>query len=194
MDSRELTLSFRTHLETPDIDIFIDAAWSSQNENYRGDLRKALLNKIRELGDRVTPDQSILDLHHLPKSLQFKISVSHCHTQGGFVLARKPASIGWDIEEASRVKEKVIHRVIEHSKSDAPPSNGALWTAVEASFKAFSPLENLTHFTQIRVSNWETLTPNVHRFSSYFTENESGYRGRGLVVSFQDLVYSFTGI
>ncbi len=192
MMTSDLQTQFQTYFKDPSLLLHLNTSWSSQNETYRADLRAAVLLDLRQLGDHETLESDILNLDSPPKSLSYKISISHCPSLGGFALSKKYASIGWDIENSSRVSKAIITRIAKDA--EPPPFGAALWVAQESSFKAMSPLVDLSHFTQIRIEDWAAVAQNAHRFSAKYVTNSEQCFGEGLVVSSQDLVYAFTGI
>ncbi len=178
----------RKLLSDPSLNIYLSKDWSSQNENYRSLVRKAVFSKLIELKDTAI-EADVLDLSRPPKGQFLNISISHCPGEGGFAISKK--NLGWDVEQISRVKDEVVHRIMKSSMSEKPPFAAAMWSAQEASFKAFSPLLKLTHFTEIFVSNWEPISPNIYRFNAKASsKDQSPLNGLGLVFSFSNHVYA----
>jgi phosphopantetheinyl transferase (holo-ACP synthase) len=135
-------------------------SWGSENPNYRTEIRKGILEYLKLHHPEQVAD-SIWDLDAPPILKSMFVSISHCNGMGGFVLCSK--SIGFDIEEKSRISEKIIERVSTPEELSSCPDFGLLWPAKEAIFKNSTEFYTISH---IQVSNWQLSQNGIYNFTS----------------------------
>jgi hypothetical protein len=149
--------------------------WGSEHLNYRTEIRKGILEYLK----LNHPDQvadSVWDLDAPPVFDSLFVSISHCLGMGGFVLSSK--SLGFDIEDKTRITQKIIDRVSTEDELKACPEFELLWPAKEAIFKCSTEFYTITH---IQVVNWAPSQNETHAFSSLsasgwaFTDSKHSY-------------------
>ena len=148
------TLIERLTQALPSLRLVLRPEFGSSHPGYRQNLRQELALLTGEPGS--------LDLASPPTLAHGFVSISHCPSLGGFVLA--PERVGLDIEVTSRVEQKIATRI--HHPDDEPiafPS--ALWTAKEATYKALGPRQPAV-FTEIAIQSWRFLKPDHLTFTS----------------------------
>lgn len=142
----------------------IKEEWGSHNTHHRMEIRKALLEYLkRDHPDEV--EDSIWDLESPPVLKTLKVSISHCHGLGGFVVCSQP--VGLDIEVKSRITPKVLERISSKSERKICPHPELLWTAKEAVFKCNS---QYVMITQINIDNWAPAHNETFHFTSLGVE------------------------
>lgn len=162
--------------------ICLSENWGAQNPQYRHHLRQAILDELRNNGDRQTAESQILTLEQLPQSEVFSISISHSQDLGGFILSKKAKSLGLDIEPLGRVKQKIVNRISRENNSSAEaPTATHQWVAQEASFKAFSRLFPVRILSEIAVSKWDLGSYYDDLNQAHFISNFNGAKTAGTV-------------
>lgn len=148
----------------------VRSEWGSQNTNHRMLIRKGLLEYLKRDHPAEIED-SIWDLESPPVLKSLKVSISHCHGLGGFVVCSR--SIGFDVEEKSRLTPKLVERISNPAEMKLAPHHELLWTAKEAVFKcstqyvmitqinidAWAPINDLYHFNTLDAEGWALLGP-----------------------------------
>ncbi|RZA11467.1 MAG: 4'-phosphopantetheinyl transferase superfamily protein, partial [Proteobacteria bacterium] len=133
------------------LDLDVREEWSARHSDSREKIRAALSARWSE---------DLSDLSAPPRSLKSAISISHCRLVGGFALAPSEWALGFDVEEAARVRESVMERVTTSQERAEAPSLGALWAAKEAGFKALS--SQISLISEISVGGWRPrLVPSL---------------------------------
>ena len=104
---------------------------------------------------------------HLP---DVAISLSHCPSLGGFIFsAAKNFSLGFDVEEASRV-DRAVEYLARVEEIGSSPSRALLWVAKEAAFKAVAPVAGRRHLLgDILISRWKKKEEGGYGFR-FFTK------------------------
>lgn len=174
----------------PELQFKIDEAWGSNRKDNRLALRKALSLKLNE---------DLTELSRPPLPISGSASVSHCPSIGGFVFVPKPWSAGFDIEEKSRISEKVVSRIASPEETTTAPNRHCLWVAKEATFKSLMNKNQPRVLSEIMITGWtsENLSslPSQHllnawTYSAMLKRVNSSISGIGLAVSFRDNVLS----
>ena len=162
----------------------------------------------------------------MPPQLPFvSVSISHCAFMGGFVTCRsdfldtplpilksastnKRASIGFDLEELRRAKEKTVLRVSNQTELNHAPSPSALWSAKEAAYKSIGSLQNNIYIKHISIFDWQCVPPirdtqaqpNINKkpekeekelpkiYDYKFTIKEKNIKGKGIICQFKSMV------
>jgi 4'-phosphopantetheinyl transferase superfamily len=140
--------------------IDIKKDWGSENLDYRTEIRKGILEYLKTHH----PDQvskSIWDLEAPPVLPSLFVSISHCVGMGGFVLSSK--SLGFDIEDKTRITQKIIDRVSSEEELKTCPQFELLWPAKEAIFKCSTEFYTIAH---IQIQHWEKSQYETFSFKS----------------------------
>ena len=83
------------------------------------------------------------------------ISIAHCPIMGGFIFSfNKDLLIGFDIEIAERIHDKLIRRVANTEEIKQAPDKALLWTAKEASFKCLNLKTGSFAFRHCQIFDW----------------------------------------
>ena len=176
-----------------ELSLVVSDKFSSQEKNYR----LAIRNRIFELHSSELSSEDLFSLQNLnaPPRLKEKfVSISHCQSLGGFVLSSQ--SVGFDIEEISRIKSDIIQRVSNEMEIKSVPQLFYMWPAKESAFKALSlhqPLINQSKpvaISDIHIQNWKEIKSNFGSFFSFdafHSQNLSLKQGHGYI--FHDLAH-----
>lgn len=133
--------------------------WGSENPNYRTEIRKGILEYLKAHH----PDQvanSVWDLEAPPMLKSLFVSISHTEGMGGFTLCSK--TVGLDIENTSRITQKIIDRVSTEDELKACPKFELLWPAKEAVFKSTTEFYTISH---IHLVNWSKSQNDTYAFN-----------------------------
>lgn len=134
--------------------------WGSENSNYRTEIRKGILDYLKQHH----PDQvaeSIWDLNSPPVLKALFVSISHCLGMGGFAVCSK--SLGFDIEDTTRITQKIVDRVSSEDELTACPEFELLWPAKEAVFKCSTEFYTISH---IHLIDWTPSQYETYAFKS----------------------------
>lgn len=147
----------------PEKEIFhvdIRSEWGSENLDHRKEIRNGILEYLK-LNHPAEVADSIWDLNSPPVLKSFFVSISHCNGSGGFVLASVP--LGFDIEETSRIDQRIIDRVSTEEELKVCPEFALLWPAKESVFKCSTEFYTITH---IQILTWEKSQDDTYTFKS----------------------------
>lgn len=174
----------------PELELVISDSWKSdKSQQTRQLLRDSLAEKLKSLAPTVDAT-SVRDLSHLPQHSNFSISISHCRAAGGFALIPKPHSIGFDFEEAERVKATVAERV-GNTKDAKPPTPAHLWAAKEALFKCLNIGQQPEVIASLAVHSWTEVSPQIFTFRAARVDSLPDPKGYGVAFKSDQLIYSF---
>ena len=134
--------------------------WGSEHANYRAEIRKGILEYLK-LNYPNEISQSVWDLDSPPVLPSMFVSISHCLGMGGFVISSK--SLGFDIEDKTRITQKIIDRVSTEEELKACPNFELLWPAKEAIFKCSTEFYTITH---IQILSWHPTQNDTFEFKS----------------------------
>ncbi len=130
-----------------DFQINLKPEFSSSHPAYRGFINNSLMKDFDFLpAERVTEG----------------VSISHCRDIGGYVWCQPSVPIGFDIEEASRIRHDVIERI--SSNDEHYPNDVLQWVAKEASFKAANIKFPIRVLSDVVVDGWQSLADDGHSF------------------------------
>ncbi len=119
------------------------------------------------------------------------ISMAHCSVMGGFVFSfDKSRSIGFDMELAERVNDKVIGRIATQEEREQAPDRAFLWTAKEASFKCLKWDKGVILPGQCRIFDWTEFGDEAWLFSF----SSSKIRGRGGAFQMAGLAFAYAQV
>lgn len=155
---KALILSKLKSDETFHVDI--RSTWGSENPNYRAEIRKGILEYLK-LNHPNEITQSVWDLDSPPVLPSMFVSISHTNGMGGFVLSSK--SLGFDIEDKSRITQKIIDRVSTEEELKSCPNFELLWPAKEAIFKCSTEFYTISH---IQITQWLPAQNETFEFKS----------------------------
>ena len=177
MNASEKILNLASTTFKPEEVFHVDirSEWGSENPNFRTEIRKGILDYLKIHH----PDQvadSLWDLNAPPVLKSLFVSISHCQGMGGFVLSSK--SLGFDIEDTSRITQKIIDRVSSEEELKACPQFELLWPAKEATFKCSTEFYTISH---IQILSWGKSQNDTYTFTSLtvngwaFSESHHSY-------------------
>ena len=144
-----------------DLHVFISEDFASAKDDYREKLRKHIIEK---LGVENLSTHEISELQNLespPRLNDTQISISHCHIAGGFVSSKGDNfSLGFDLEEISRINKAIVERVCSEADVTVVPELTSLWGVKESSFKAVSNRDSapIKTISEINVLTAETVS------------------------------------
>jgi hypothetical protein len=147
IDSRTLAL-IRKVLALPSLEIVIKPEFSA---GHRREIREALIAALK-------PDEietrTLRMLDHVPDPPNASVSISHNPSVGGFAysLGATP-SIGFDLEEISRIHAKAVARISKPEEFVQAPAR--IWVAKEAAFKALKGRPKV--ITSLTTRNWRSV-------------------------------------
>ena len=128
--------SVKKVLQDPSLGFIAQDIWGSHNPAHR-ELLHAEVTKIK-------------NLHPLVHT-----SISHSDGMGAVIYSKWP--VGVDVEQTSRVLEKIAARVSTKEELATAPSPASLWTAKEACFKALKSFEQPSVISQISIGDWQKI-------------------------------------
>jgi hypothetical protein len=186
----DLALSWAESCGIQGFDFAISLDWGAHAPDYRAKIRDAASTVIKE---------DLRDLSRRPFSNQFSISISHCPSVGAFAICKRPATIGIDFEDESRIKEAAVARVSTAQELAETPSPALLWCAKEAAYKALPSGTQPPTISQILVTDWakeerpSAQWPGNLSIWSYRILDKSGrsIAGKGLASHVQELAGAF---
>lgn len=162
--------SLRTRLSCPELQIFAQARWGSQNPDHRKALHAALDELVAKTG--------------------FHTSISHCPSMGIFAAAPRP--LGVDIEIFHRVQAPVIARISSSEELSASPSPASLWCAKEAVFKALRTYKQPSVISKISIGDWEKIDSHLETYRLLNSQDfNSPLENRGIVLHLAPYTCSF---
>lgn len=137
--------NLREFFKITSLDVELRPNWGSQNFGYREDLHGDLKKKMA---------------HAYPFS---DSSIAHCRSVGGYAFTTYDSnhviSLGFDIEEDSRVSKEVVSRICKDTQEvDLAPSFSSLWTAKEAAFKALKGAKQPQTISSVVLTDWKKLS------------------------------------
>jgi 4'-phosphopantetheinyl transferase EntD len=98
------------------------------------------------------------------------ISISHSKSGGAILVSKNNKNIGIDLEERSRLTEKVLTRVSSETERKSAPNLHFLWPAKEASFKALYPDNDDISIPEVIIQNWEKFEDDIWSFTAHYQE------------------------
>lgn len=139
--------------------LLVSKGWGSDSPQYRQLIRASVRESLISYGDH-TPYSQLLALDVLPTSTKYGISISHTLGLGGYLLYKDNRFVGLDIEPISRVSPETWQRLMsQHSANSLFASiqldHTQAWTALEASFKAFSQAGYAKYLNELIVLKWD---------------------------------------
>ncbi len=138
----------------------IKASWGSENLSFRSAIRQAILAYLKTHHPAEATD-ALLNLDAPPVLKSMFVSISHCQGMGGFVLSSR--ALGFDIEDTSRITQKIIDRVSSPDEIKSCPQFELLWPAKEATFKCSTEFYTISH---IHILTWSKSQNDTYSFSS----------------------------
>ncbi len=167
----------------------MSAKWSSVQVGHREELRIEMLKAVRKtnwgesVGNLLVPGQ----LGGLQRGF---FSISHCPLVGGYVLQEAPLvghSIGFDLEQASRVSSEIVNRISTPSELIDSPDPASLWTAKESLYKSLPEGIQPAAISGVRVSDWSALADSLYSFSGLISSPQHFHNSHGLLWTINDL-------
>ncbi len=143
--------NLRTFLKD-DFIIKFSAEYGSEKAGHRNLIRQDIFDRF---GYQFTSSEkeTFFDLKQIPQIPRLFLSISHTTDLGVWVVG--PHAVGVDIEQSSRLSEKLIERISSQNEmSLAKTAIGnwkPLWTAKESAFKAFSQISEIQLMSEIEI-------------------------------------------
>ncbi len=137
--------------------------WGDENPDYRLSIRKGLFEYLKNNHPDEIAD-SVWDLETPPVLKSLFISISHSHGMGGFIVCTW--SVGLDIENTTRISEKIVERVSSEEELKSCPEFELLWPAKEAIFKCSTEFYTIS---QIQIQSWQASQNETYFFTSFTT-------------------------
>jgi hypothetical protein len=110
--------------------------------------------------------KKLLDLEIVPRPANHSVSVSHCSKLGGYILARSPVGVGFDLEELNRINLKAIARVSTPEETSLVEGSQLLWPVKEALYKS-TPSEKQTVLSDLSpLTKWSSTDDGLIFFES----------------------------
>ncbi|MDE0118728.1 MAG: hypothetical protein OXM55_01810 [Bdellovibrionales bacterium] len=208
--------------------------YNKQNSTFQGRkyLREQLVQTIEQKYKKklsLEQKKKLLTPGIPPQLPYASISVSHCAFLGGFVISsldfcndsssvqkstsiKQQSSIGFDLEELGRAKEKTVLRISKKKELNKAPSPSALWSAKEAAYKSISSFQSDTHIKDISIFDWlcvssiehtQVAKPNISKepereevegkespniYDYKFTIKEKNIKGEGFICCLKNVV------
>lgn len=184
----------RDYLQNPSVGLEVRAEWESLQSDHRLRIREFIAHDLRGHASDLVPEsgkgfrtsppdestQALFDLERIPRLPDLHLSISHCTGFGGLVWSPRP--IGLDLEEASRVQEKVILRMSSQDELKRAPDAAALWAAKEAVYKALRAYEQPQVLSQVETESWQSLDSHTETFRLFHPRQFHAPEGRGIVI------------
>ncbi|MEK6773186.1 MAG: 4'-phosphopantetheinyl transferase superfamily protein [Bdellovibrionota bacterium] len=156
-----------------DFIIRFSADYGSHSSDHRHLIRQTIAT---EFGDNwsALERQNFLDLQQIPKMPKLFVSISHTHDHGVWIVGPRP--VGIDLEQTSRISEKIIARVCSAQEISNTTkffgSSRALWTAKESAFKALSGTSQIRVLSEIEIL-WDKKGEVSQGERFYLSESET---------------------
>lgn len=186
-DWNRLAAELLERAELGGFEAVLDPAFGSKDDGHRARVRGDLHSKIEKATKGSLPHghESLTDLQRRPRIDGWALSISHCPGLGGYIVGASKNFVGFDLEESTRVTEKIVERVLpfELEKSwfsasqPGPAIEPALiWAAKEASIKAFGNLTRSDlNFTLVEITSFKS--------DGRFTSRHRHHHARGVATS-----------
>lgn len=163
--------------------------------DQRKNLREQLIKEVENLWlNKLSIEQKkqLLTPGTFPKISFASVSISHSSFIGGFIIS--PAtqiSLGFDLEQMGRAKERTVLRIANEEEWKQSPSPSFLWSAKEATYKSVHSLRKSISIKQIFVFDWiriqETSELDILKTYDYRFEVEHT-QGKGFVCSSDNII------
>jgi phosphopantetheinyl transferase (holo-ACP synthase) len=152
-------------LSAPELQIFTQENWGSQNPTHRESLREFAQNFSHAF-------------------------TSRSHTQGAGVFVAHFSPVGVDIEVSERVTPAAVARISSAQELMAAPSPAGLWSAKEAAFKALHTFVQPPVVSKISIGDWKNIDSRTETFQLLNSQDFAApVKGSGIV--FTVLPYTF---
>lgn len=126
--------------------------YGSHNSHHRRLIRNDIITQFGQKWS-TSEKENFSDLSQIPRMEKGFVSISHTVDCGVWIVG--PRSVGVDIEQLSRISEKLVRRVCDESEIFSTQtqvgSYQALWTAKESAFKALSFVEPVSVLSEIEI-------------------------------------------
>ncbi|MBC7752655.1 MAG: hypothetical protein H7Z71_00345 [Moraxellaceae bacterium] len=160
MDLNLYVNSIKDHFKVKFIEIHLKNEFGSVNKNYREKIRQNIVDNCSSLLS-TWEKKSILNLALIPSAENLFFSISHAKSIGGYLAAGQKS--GFDIEELGRISDDVIKRTCANEEVSTCPNIKFLWGAKESAFKT---IFNLKTISDVKISNWTEVSPELFSFSA----------------------------
>lgn len=154
-------------LSAPELQVFTQTHWGSQDPNHRESLREFAQNFSHAF-------------------------TSRSHTQGAGVFVAHFSAVGVDIEVSDRVTAAVVARISSAGELTAAPSPASLWTAKEAAFKALYTFTQPAVVSKISVGDWKKIDSRTETFRlTNAQEFNAPVNGSGAILRLPPFTFAF---
>jgi hypothetical protein len=176
----ELTTVVQSQIPGADLKLCLSTEWAAEKPNYRVKIREHMADVNTQHFSRLQWAQ-LYDLNQRPRGLNCFVSISHCHSIGGYSISTFPH--GFDIEDLNRISDPIIIRTSTDEERSRTPHIKLLWSAKEAAFKALSEAANL-NITDLICQDWQsTANPNIWSYGIRTGKSVTLNRNLGFVMS-----------
>lgn len=155
----------------------------------RKNIREQMVQKVEEI-NILSPEQKekLLTPGAAIQIPFVSLSLSHCISIGGFILSPFiQSSIGLDLEQRGRAKEKTVLRISDQEELNLSPSADALWSAKEAAYKSVHQFQGDISIRQLSIFHWESILSRKVKIYDYEFKVEKK-AGRGCVCFLKNII------
>ncbi|MNK91498.1 4'-phosphopantetheinyl transferase superfamily protein [compost metagenome] len=154
-------------LSAPELQIFTQANWGSQDPAHRESLREFAQNFSHAF-------------------------TSRSHTQGAGIFVAHFSAVGVDIEISERVTPAVVARIASAQELNAAPSPASLWSAKEAAFKALYTFAQPPVVSQISIGDWKNIDSRTETFRLMnYQDFAAPVNGSGIILTLPPFTFAF---
>ena len=154
-------------LSAPELQIFTQANWGSQEPTHRDSLREFAQNFSHAF-------------------------TSRSHTQGAGVFVAHFSAVGVDIEVSKRVTPAAVARISSEQELAAAPSPASLWSAKEAAFKALYTFVQPPVVSKISIGDWKNIDSRTETFRlSNYQDFAAPVNGSGVILTLPPFTFAF---
>ena len=154
-------------LSAPELQVFVQENWGSQDPTHRESLREFAQNFAHAF-------------------------TSRSHTQGAGVFVAHFSAVGVDIEVSDRVTPAVVARIASAEELKAAPSPASLWSAKEAAFKALYAFDQPPVVSKISIGDWKKIDSRTETFRLINSlEFNAPVNGSGVLLTVSQFTFGF---
>lgn len=157
----------KTLLSAPELQVFTQTNWGSQDPTHRESLREFAQNFSHAF-------------------------TSRSHTQGAGIFVAHFSAVGVDIEISDRVTPAVAARIASAEEVKAAPSAASLWSAKEAAFKALYTFAQPAVVSKISIGDWKNIDSRTETFRlTNAQEFNAPVNGSGAILNLAPFTFAF---
>lgn len=154
-------------LSAPELQVFVQENWGSQDPAHRESLREFAQNFSHAF-------------------------TSRSHTQGAGIFVAHFSAVGVDIEVSDRVTPAVVARIASAEELKAAPSPASLWSAKEPAFKALYTFDQPPVVSKISIGDWKKIDSRTETFRLINShEFNAPVNGSGVLLTVSQFTFGF---